>query len=100
MNWIETYRLISEKLGGRDPGLPSVIVPGRLKDWAKVELARFGLKKGERCIAVQIGVWEGHFWKQWPMENVAKLCTKLWKKDKLRPVFLGDSSGSQYMMNS
>ena len=97
MNWLETYQLISEKLGGRFPGPPSILMSEKLKEWTKVKLTQLGLTKGERCIAFQIGVWEVQSWKQWPIEKVTELCIKLWNEHKLRPVFLGNASGISYL---
>ena len=93
MNWLETYRLLSERVGAAFPGVPSVTVPRRLRDWAGAELTQLGLEEDEACLAVQIGVWQPQAWKQWPVARLAELCRMLWKTHRIRAVLLGDRSG-------
>lgn len=93
LNWLEPYRMIGKKIKAEISGPPSIRVHENLQDWAKDKLIQLGLKKGEKCIAVQIGVWERQAWKQWPLEKLSKACLSLWKKFNLRPVLLGDVSG-------
>jgi len=97
MNWLETYRLLGKAIGAGFLEPPSVTVSGRLKAWAKQELTQLGLNKGERCIAVQIGVWEVQPWKQWPVSKVAELCLRLWREHRLRPILVGNASGISFL---
>lgn len=95
MNWLETYRLLAERLDAPFSGPPSVTVPEPLRQWADNRLAEMGLGGEEACVAVQIGVWEQQAWKQWPVRHLADLCSALWAERGLRPVLLGDSTGAR-----
>jgi heptosyltransferase-2 len=94
MNWLETYRMLAERVGADFPGPPSVDVPDPLLTWADDKLLSLGLEVGEKCAAVQIGVWQVQAWKEWPVSHLAEMCRSLWSQHKVRPVLMGDSGGA------
>ena len=93
MNWLESYRDIAKRLDSDLAGPPKLNVSDAMEDRGRQLLASQGVGDGERCVAIQAGVWKEHAWRQWPMERFVELCRILWRDHELRPVLLGDAGG-------
>lgn len=95
MNWLDSYRMLAERVGARFPGHPALEVAPGLRERAGEMLRGHGLADGERALAVQVGVWPHQEWKQWPPRRLAEACAALWRTRGLRPVLLGSDTGER-----
>ena len=94
-NWLDSYQAIATLIGNSDRSRPRIIVSSDQRKFGLKRLQDLGLKEGMVCVGIQASVWEKEIYRAWSTENMAEMCTMLWKDLGVVPVIIGSKGQNE-----